>query len=281
MVVTKDQVFWSKLSDSHEDIIEEHKLHECDATHRVQICRVEITPPDGKFDAPPEEWQFKVDQDLLPEWWDREDAETRTRAALPVWIEAKVFTTGEHKISKGTVYAYGSATVSANYSARVYANDFARVYAYDFTRIHAYGSAKVDAYGSARVSAYGSARVDAWGSATVEVWGSATVYANGSATVYAYGSARVDANGSATVDAWGSATVYANDFARVEVNNSATVYANDFARVEAYDSATVEVCQDSATVRHYNKQTTKPIGPLAVMIDCSGDVAVCVVGKEL
>jgi hypothetical protein len=54
-----------------------------------------------------------------------------------------VFTEGEHTVTEGTYWAYGSATVRAQGLATV----------------HAYGSATVIAYGSATVRAYNSVTV--------------------------------------------------------------------------------------------------------------------------
>ena len=42
-VLTKDRVFWSKKSDSHEDIIEEYKLNP-DGIRGPNIVRVKISP---------------------------------------------------------------------------------------------------------------------------------------------------------------------------------------------------------------------------------------------
>jgi len=77
------------------------------------------------------------------------------------------------------------------------------------------------------------------------------------------------AYGSSTVGAYGSSVVCAYD--------SSEVCAYDSSVVWAYDSSVVRACQSHATVRHYNKQTTKPEGPKAVMIDCTGKRAVCTV----
>jgi len=179
MVLTKDKVFWSMNTDSHEDIIAEYKLN-ADGKHGPNILRVEILPPDDDMTKPPSKWVFGYDQDALPKWADAEHDEKRTRVALRDWKRCKVLAYGMHEISGNrTVYAYGSATV----------------YAYDSSTVRAYDSATVRANDSATVYAYGSA----------------TVYAKSSATVYAYGSATVRANdivrrydsaGNMTIDGW-------------------------------------------------------------------------------
>jgi len=79
-VLTKDQVFWSDNSDSHETIISEHNLHEAGDAGRVNILRVEISPRDSFANL--FSWTYKVDQDLLPPWSDPVADEARTRTAL-------------------------------------------------------------------------------------------------------------------------------------------------------------------------------------------------------
>ena len=63
-VLTKDRVFWSKVTESHEDIIREFNLNECDSSKtRINIVRVELTPK--KF-SDLSTWEYRVDQDVLP-----------------------------------------------------------------------------------------------------------------------------------------------------------------------------------------------------------------------
>ena len=82
MVLTKNAVFWSMFTDSHTEIIAEHKLHE-DGVRGPNAVKVEITPPDGRIDVGAlDTWVYRVDQDVLPEWYDPADAEARVRTVL-------------------------------------------------------------------------------------------------------------------------------------------------------------------------------------------------------
>jgi len=94
-VVTKSKVFWSEKSDSHEDIIAEFNLEKLDDANRMGIVRVEITPPNSNdFDKPLSEWAYRVDQDILPEWYDAVECEERTRRSLEKWLAYKVILPG-------------------------------------------------------------------------------------------------------------------------------------------------------------------------------------------
>ena len=88
-MVTKDNVFWSETSDSHLEIIKEHNIH-VDGVRGPNAVSVEISPPGGNLALPLSRWIWKVDQDTLPDWWDAEDAECGTRAALRDWKKNKL-----------------------------------------------------------------------------------------------------------------------------------------------------------------------------------------------
>ena len=87
---------WSKeTSESHTDIIEKLGLREQNVRGEYLFVRIEITPPNDDFMAPLDQWQFKVDQDVLPEWWDADAAERCVRKELPEWLAAKVVLPGQ------------------------------------------------------------------------------------------------------------------------------------------------------------------------------------------
>ena len=94
-VLTLVKCFWSKTSDSHEDIIEEFELGNLDREFSMNLVRVEIVPPGDDYQLPISEWVYKVDQDILPEWYDAEKCEERARIALNDWIAEKVVMAGQ------------------------------------------------------------------------------------------------------------------------------------------------------------------------------------------
>jgi hypothetical protein len=180
-VLTKDAVFWSRFTDSHEEIIKESGLH-ADGAKGPNILRVEVVPPGYDTTRPPAEWVFRVDQDIMPEWYDSERDEARTRAALVDWIAENVISDNRDSVTEGRVFIVGNATVQCvDGNATV-------------QRVH--GNATVQyVHGNATVQCVdGNATVHAvYGNATVQdVHGNATVqYVHGNATVTAYGSATV------------------------------------------------------------------------------------------
>jgi hypothetical protein len=108
-VVTKDRVYWSKSSDSHEDIIKENGLKESNIRNEIQFVRVEIVPPDNDFRKPLDEWRFHTDQDIRPEWYVESEEEKRVRAVLPEWLESKVILPDQsvEKVDGSVLAIYG------------------------------------------------------------------------------------------------------------------------------------------------------------------------------
>lgn len=81
-VLTKDKVYWLPDIDSHEEIISRNNLH-VDGVRGPNILRVEIIPgPTIKKFNQYKDWQYRIDQDRMPEWFDAPKDEKRARTAL-------------------------------------------------------------------------------------------------------------------------------------------------------------------------------------------------------
>ena len=78
-ILSKDGVYWLEDSDSHTEIISRLGLHQ-DGVRGPNLVQYEITPAAvvGEFDT----WEYRVDQDILPDWYDAKRDEARARAAL-------------------------------------------------------------------------------------------------------------------------------------------------------------------------------------------------------
>jgi hypothetical protein len=206
LIITRDKVFWSRKTDSHDEIMWEFGLND-EVAGKITLVKVEITPPNGNMRIPIEQWQYQVDQDLLPDWYEKnpDKHEKNARAALQDWHDAKVFLSGYHEIRDGQCWAYGSSQVMAYDSSQVTACDSSQVTAYDSSQVTAYGSSQVTAYGSSQVKAYGSSQVTAYGSSQVNAYNSSQVKACDSSQVKAYGSSNGVIYGGKSYDLSGNA----------------------------------------------------------------------------
>ena len=91
-VLTRDKVFWSRTSDSHTGICEEAGLHE-DGAHGPNVLKVEIVPRRATitdfYDFA--QWDYRIDQDILPSWHDAPADRERALAALAALVRVRVY----------------------------------------------------------------------------------------------------------------------------------------------------------------------------------------------
>lgn len=285
-VVTRTRVYWSAVSEDHQDIIEEHSI-KIDGARGPNGVRVELRPPDEAFAAPLAQWRYVLDQDWLPTWYDPARIEQRVRAEARKWVRTKVIKSGQREVREGTFYVCGRARVAARETARIRAYDYAEVIAQDAASVDAWGLSSVEAFGQARVRAAENVTVTARDNASVWACQAANVFASGRASVQATGTAVLILLESTTAEATGYSDVRAHDFAQVKASGYARVSAHESARVAAGANATVRLynqahaydVQDGATVRLYDDATSvAPAGPHAVVINATGERATCRVG---
>ena len=70
-IATKDKMYTAVGVDSHEQIIEIYNLKHLDKQDKdgqIGLVRFEFLPPE-KMSLNFKAWTFKVDQDMIPDWW--------------------------------------------------------------------------------------------------------------------------------------------------------------------------------------------------------------------
>ena len=85
-VLTENEVYFSEKTDSHEEIISENGLV-TDGAAGPNILRIEINPTKDLLDL--SSWEFRIDQDEKPKWFDAECDEARARSALVSWWKCR------------------------------------------------------------------------------------------------------------------------------------------------------------------------------------------------
>lgn len=107
--------------DSHSEMLEELKITD-DYIHASKVfVRAELSPADGDVFSDIDSWEFSVDQDITPEWFDEKNCAERMRNTLKEWAKTHIFIGRDGlKISYGEnifvkdckdVIIYGSAAV--------------------------------------------------------------------------------------------------------------------------------------------------------------------------
>lgn len=96
IIVKGPKAIFSANRDSHTQIREEFGLPYNNGRNVVNV-QVEILPPSDDFSATLDKWEFVVDQDTLPDWWDPKEAEAETRSALEKWAKIRLVRPGDVK----------------------------------------------------------------------------------------------------------------------------------------------------------------------------------------
>ena len=139
-VLTKTSEYSLATSNSHTDIIEHYHLREMHPNGLdAAILKVEITPPADDMHAPIEKWNFRIDQDIRPEWFEPDEVEKRTRAALARrstderWLIEEIIPAGGSSISgyastvtggaRSKVTGGDESTVTGGYASTVTGGD--------------------------------------------------------------------------------------------------------------------------------------------------------------
>ncbi len=173
-IILKDRVFIPDYN-SHSDMLEELGIEDTRQNAEKLFIRTELTPKNGDVFSNIDNWEFVVDQDILPDWYVKDYDKQRMINAVKEWakehihigVDNLIITTGlEHYIKDcKNVRICGSATVKNICGSA--------------TVEYICGSATVkNIYGSATVEyIYDSATVkNIYGSATVKnIYGNATV----------------------------------------------------------------------------------------------------------
>ena len=173
-IILKDRVFIPDY-DSHTEMLEELKIADTkDNAERLFVRAELVPPPDDNVFAPLSEWEYHVDQDILPEWYVAEVDEKRMRKAVTKWAKEHIHIGEEiDTINSGTHWIKDcKIEIICGFSEVGTICGFSEVGTI-------FGSAKVgDIYDSAKVGdIYGSADVrNIYGSAEVgDIFDSANI----------------------------------------------------------------------------------------------------------
>ena len=221
-IILKDRIFMPDY-DSHSKMLEELGITDDYINASKVFVRAELSPENGDVFSDIDGWEFSVDQDITPEWFDEKDCAERMRNTVKEWAKTHIFVgQNDLKISHGE-----------------------KIFIKDCKNVDICGSATVENIcGKATVeNIYDSATVNyIYGSATVEyIRDNATVkYICDGATVK---NIRDNATvnyicGSATVkNIYGSATVISSPYTKW--NNSASLIIADNATFKDCYSKTI------------------------------------------
>ena len=120
-IILKNRVFVPEY-DSHTKMLEELGIKDDYLNASKTFVRVELSPADGDMFSDIDTWEFSVDQDIMPEWYDEDIYKPHVVEAVKEWAKdhihigvdgLKIATGINHYIKDcKDIRIYGSATVN-------------------------------------------------------------------------------------------------------------------------------------------------------------------------
>jgi hypothetical protein len=272
-VLTKDKIFWGTESDSHDEIIAEHKLH-ADGVRGANIVRVEITPQHGNFLLPIDEWTYKLDQDDKPKWYDATECEALVRTTLPEWMAAKIVLP-EQKIERVTdrnlVAVYGDIqSVEGGTIQSVRGGTIQSVYSGTIQSVE--GGTIQSVYSGTIQSVEGGTIQSVEGGTIQSVRGGTIQYVEGGTIQDVY-SGTIQSVYSGTIQSVYGGTIQSVRGGTIQSVEGGTIQSVEGGTIQSVYGGTIQSVRGGfdLSVLH---------GPQAVLIDRSGAVPVCYVGIQ-
>ena len=185
-IILKDKIFMPDY-DSHSKMLEELKITDDYFNALKVFVRAELSPADGDAFSDIDGWEFSVDQDITPEWFDEKDCAERMRKAVKEWAKTHIFI-GQN----GLAISHGeNIFIKDCKNVDIYGKAMVKYICGNTTVKNIYDSATVEyIYGKATVEyIYGNTTVESiCDNATVErIYGNAKVERIcGNATVISY-----------------------------------------------------------------------------------------------
>ena len=163
-VMTEDGVFVPDY-DSHTDMLTELGIEDTEANARSKFVRFERYPKDGNVFSDISTWIYRVDQDILPDWYVEEVDKARAVAAVKEWAKNRIHIGKENLvIDSGEGHCIKdckNVTIKGNAKVlQITDSDIKNIYG-DSEVGNIYGDAKIRyIYGNAKVgNIYGNAKI--------------------------------------------------------------------------------------------------------------------------
>ena len=100
--------------DSHDQMLRELGIQDDYIGASEKFVRFELSPRDDNLSTDVSTWAMKVDQDIVPAWFDadREKYEGIITEAVSEWAEKHIIKEGKHEQSEGTYYLFNDAEIT-------------------------------------------------------------------------------------------------------------------------------------------------------------------------
>ena len=192
VVVTRDgQIFHHPKespigNQSHTEIIEHHNLH--DSPHRVNIARVEFTPPGDRAKiGDVSEWNLLLDEQREPDWWVTQKDSVQSR--LKEYVDRHVYRAGCHQIQNSWAIGVGTAElVFQNSHATLWGSSHATLQ--ENSQANLWENSQATLRGSSHATLRENSQANLWENSQATLWGNSQANLRGSSQATLWGSSQ-------------------------------------------------------------------------------------------
>ena len=238
LVLTRDQVFWSRNSDSHETIIRDFGLW-ADGVSGPNILRVEIVPPNGGCESPLDRWSYRTDQDTRPSWYDGWADEHRARAALVALVADRILIAPEGAAIEG-----GRSVIIIGGTAKLY--DTSSAVLYDASSAVLYGTSHAELHNESHATLYDTAQAVLYDAARAELYGTSHAELHDASSAVLYGTSHAELHNESRAELYYSAHAKLHDESRATLRGTSRAVLRDESQAVLYDDSSA-VLYDAAS----------------------------------
>jgi hypothetical protein len=218
--------------DSHEFLLEKAGLS--DSRNDPNFVRVEIVPGDGNiFNHDLSNWALKVDQDIIPDWFDSVIAERLMKESLQNVFRERFFINRKNKIEINNQRVF-----LENSHAELWGSSHAELW----------GSSHAELWDSSHAVLRDSSHAVLWGSSHAVLWDSSHAVLRGSSHAVLWGSSHAVLSDSSHAELWDSshAVLWGSSHAELWDSSHAELRGSSYA--ELWGSSHAELWDSSHAV---------------------------------
>ena len=176
-IITKNGIIFNSATDSHEDLLEQAGIK--DDSSSPDFVRVELLPKDHDiFNHQLDNWELKVDQDIIPAWFNKESTESKAKEAIQqVWGEiffidlqdkwqlvknkSRIFVKNSKIIGYGNcqIEGYGNCQIKGYDNCQIKGSGNCQIKGSDNCQIEGYDNCQIEGYDNCQIKGYGNCQI--------------------------------------------------------------------------------------------------------------------------
>lgn len=195
--------------DKHDKMLKELGIQNDYIGASKKFVRFELYPKDGNLSTDVSTWFMKVDQDIVPSWFEADMKKSKEIIvdAVRRWAEEHIIKDGKHEKTEGFYYLVNDAEITLLDNAQAALLDNARATLWDNARATLWDNAQAELWDNAQAELLDNSQATLWGNARATLRNNANAMLRDRARATLVGNARATLVGNAQATLCGSAII--------------------------------------------------------------------------